>query len=43
VPGVELNVPAATATPLDQITRVEMVAVSGVRWRGGAQRRRLRL
>jgi hypothetical protein len=29
VPGVELNVPAATATPLDQITRVEMVAVSG--------------
>ena len=29
VPGVEMNVPAATATPLDQITRVEMVAVSG--------------
>ena len=29
VPGVEMNVPAATATPLDQITRVEMVSVSG--------------
>ncbi len=29
VPGVEMNVPAATATPLNQITRVEMVSVSG--------------
>jgi len=29
VPGVEMNVPAATATPLDQITRVDLVAVSG--------------
>ena len=29
VPGVEMSVPAATATPLDQITRVDLVAVSG--------------
>ena len=29
VPGVEMNVPGATATPLDQITRVDLVAVSG--------------
>lgn len=43
VPGVEMNAPAATATQLDQITRVEMVAVSGVRWRGGAQWRGGRL